>query len=459
MTLQRRLLMSVLLAAPVAWLLTITVTYWQAELEINELYDTGMVRMAQQTYALLPLFDVDALDARRMPQAVPRGSQGDAILGDIAISAWAPDRHHVRIESDAGTDPLPRRDGTHGFADMDISGNAWRVYYLENEHGGWRVAVGQRLGERDELVMSTMLGQIIPWLVGLPVLMLLLAWSVRRALRPVRELSHEIEKRSADDPTPLDMPAVPGEIVPLVQAINQLMARASASIEHERRLTADAAHELRTPLAALRSQWEVVQRASDPAERLRAGAQLEIGIERLNRLVSQLLAMARLEHVTQAESRADASWPRLTEQAISDCLALAQRKNVDIEVIWPPEGTPALAVAGDEHLLGLLLRNLLDNAVRYSVDHGLVTLRFLADRIDIEDDGPGVSAESLERLGDRFFRMPGQQEQGSGLGLSIARRVARIHGLEIVFANRMQGPAIRGFIATVRRESRPPMPA
>ena len=132
---------------------------------------------------------------------------------------------------------------------------------------------------------------------------------------------------------------------------------------------------------------------------------------------------------------------------------------MDTEVTCPPEGAPALAVAGDEHLLGLLLRNLLDNAVRYSVDHGLVTLRFLADRIDIEDDGPGVSAASLERLGDRFFRMPGQQEQGSGLGLSIARRVARIHGLDIVFANRMQGAAIRGFVATVRRESRPPMPA
>ena len=454
MTLQRRLFISILLAAPVAWLLTIAVTYWRAELEINELYDTDMVRMAQQTYALLPLFQVDALDARRIPQAVPRGSQGDAVLGDVAMSAWAPDGRNLRIERD--TETLPKRDGTHGFADVDIAGTAWRVYYLEDERGGWRVAVGQRLGERDELIMSNMLGQIVPWLVGLPILMLLMGWSVRRALRPVRELSRDIEHRSVDDPTPLDVRAVPGEIAPLGQATNRLMARASASIEHERRLTADAAHELRTPLAALRSQWEVVQRATDPAERLHAGAKLELGIERLNRLVSQLLAMARLENVTQAGFTGDVSWPRVAEQAISDCLALAQRKNVDIEVIWPPAGAVALPVTGDEHLLVLLLRNLVDNATRYSADGGLVTLRFLPDSIEIEDCGPGVSPDQLERLGDRFFRMPGQQEQGSGLGLSIARRVARIQGLEVTFANRMRGVEIDGFVATVRRESRPP---
>ena len=453
MTLQRRLFISVLLAAPVAWMLTIAVTYWRAELEINELYDTDMVRMAQQTYALLPLFDVDAPDARRIPQAVPRGSQGNAALGDVAVSAWAPDGRSLRIERD--TETLPKRDGTHGFADVNIADTAWRVYYLEDDRGGWRVAVGQRLGEREELVMSNMLGQIVPWLVGLPVLMLLLLWSVRRALRPVRELSREIEHRSVDDPTPLDVQAVPGEIAPLVEATNQLMARASASIEHERQLTADAAHELRTPLAALRSQWEVVQRAADPAERLRAGAQLEVGIERLNRLVSQLLAMARLESATQPGSRNDVSWPRLAEQAISDCLALAQRKNVDIEVIWPTDGTAAFAVTGDEHLLGLLLRNLVDNAVRYSTDQSLVTLRFRADCIEIEDRGPGVLPEYLERLGDRFFRMPGQQEQGSGLGLSIARRVAGIQGLAVTFANRMQDSVARGFVATVTRASKP----
>lgn len=454
MTLQRRLFISVLLAAPVAWLLTIAVTYWRAELEINEMYDTDMVRMAQQTYAMLPLFDVDALNAKQVPQAAPEGSQGDAGLDDIAVTAWTPDGRTLRIDSDGET--LPRNAGTEGFANMAIAGVPWRVYYLEDEGGGWRVAVGQRLGERDELVASNMIGQVIPWLVGLPVLMLLLVWSVRRALRPVRELSREIEHRSVDDPTPLDVQSLPGEIAPLVHATNRLMARASASIEHERRLTADAAHELRTPLAALRSQWEVVQRASDSAERLRAGAKLEIGIERLNRLVSQLLAMARLENVTEAGFTGDVVWPRVAEQAISDCLVLAQRKNVDIEVIWPPEGAKALPVTGDENLLVLLLRNLVDNATRYSADGGVVTLRFLPDSINVEDCGPGVPPDQLERLGDRFFRMPGQQEQGSGLGLSIARRVARIQGLEVLFANRLQGKKISGFVATIRRESRSP---
>lgn len=451
MTLQRRLILAVLIAAPFAWLLTLGVTYWRAQHEINELYDTDMVRLAQHMRALLPLLEDRHVDAFPPVDDVPPGNLGEAGLADLAVSAWAPDGRQLHIDPDG--DRLPASAGMDGFSATTINGVPWRLYYLQNASNGWRVAVGQRLGEREELVESYMIGQVLPWLFGLPVLLGLLIWAVRHALRPVRDLSREIAQRDPEDPIPLDASAAPGELQPLVQAMNQLLARVAGAIEHERRLTADAAHELRTPLAALQSQWDVAQRATDPLERAQAQANMATGIERLNRLVSQLLAMARLESAVQSGFGDEVRWPHIAQEALSDSLALARRKEVDVEMHWPASDVAPLPLVGNDYLLGLMLRNLLDNAVRYGPKGGMVTLHFTADAIIVDDLGPGVDAAAIGRLGDRFFRIAGQQESGSGLGLSIAHRIAQLHGLQVTFENRMaEGRAI-GFSATIRRAS------
>ncbi|MET0183855.1 MAG: ATP-binding protein [Achromobacter sp.] len=454
MTLQRRLILAVLIAAPFAWLLTLGVTYWRAQHEINELYDTDMVRLAQHMRALLPLLDDRRLGAPDTVENVPLGNLGDAGLADLAVSAWAPDGRQLHVDPDG--DRLPASSGLDGFSATAIDGVPWRLYYLENASNGWRVAVGQRLGEREELVESYLIGQAFPWLFGLPVLLALLIWAVRHALRPVRDLSHQIAQRDPEDPIPLDASAAPGELQPLVHAMNQLLARVAGAIEHERRLTADAAHELRTPLAALQSQWDVAQRATDPAERAQAQANMEAGIERLNRLVSQLLAMARLESAVQSGFGDEVHWPHIAQEALSDSLALARRKDVDVEMHWPAPGVAPLPLVGNEYLLGLMLRNLLDNAVRYGPAGGVVALRFSADAIAVEDQGPGVEASAIGRLGDRFFRIAGQQESGSGLGLSIAHRIAHLHGLQVQFENRQADGRVIGFSAAIRRAASSP---
>lgn len=437
MTLQRRLILAVLIAAPVVWVLTIGTTYIRARHEINELYDTDMVRMALQMHSIVPLVDVSAAPSRAKLPVVEQGDQGDAGLGDMAIAAWLPDGKPMHIDPDG--DILPRSEGAKGFTDIEIDRKPWRLYYLDDDATGWRVCVGQQIGERNELILSYIAAQVLPWAAGLPVLIGLLIWFMRRALAPVRTLSAEIEHRLPDDPAPLSLASVPGELVPLVNAMNLLLARVSDSIEHERRLTADAAHEMRTPLAALKAQWEIAQRSADEGERARARANVESGIDRIGRLVSQLLTMSRLEDASALSSREDANWQHIAQQALSDCLALAQRKHVDVELIWPPEGVAPLPVAGDPNLLGLMLRNLLDNAIRYSPAEAMVTVDFRADCILIRDQGPGVAPDVLARLGDRFFRGAGAREQGHGLGISIAQRVARLHGLAIVFANRTEG--------------------
>ncbi|WP_432259914.1 ATP-binding protein [Cupriavidus sp. TMH.W2] len=438
MTLQRRLILAVLIAAPVVWLLTMGMTYVRARHEINELYDTDMVRMALQMHSVLPLVDVAAAPARAMQPHLVEGDQGDAGLGDVAIAAWLPDGKPLHIDPDG--ELLPRAPGVKGFTDVAINKVRWRLYYLDDPDHGWRVCVGQQLGERNELILSYIAAQVLPWAAGLPVLIGLLIWFMRRAMTPVRALSTDIEGRAPEDRRPLSLQGVPGELVPLVHAMNCLLARVSDSIEHERRLTADAAHEMRTPLAALKAQWEIAERSADDAERAQARANVAAGIDRISRLVSQLLTLSRLEDAAGLPSRQPVNWVPVAQQALSDCLALAQQKQVDVELVWPPQGQAPLPVAGDANLLSLLLRNLLDNAIRYSPPGALVTIEFRPDSVTVRDQGPGVAPDVLARLGDRFFRGgSGQREQGHGLGISIAQRVARLHGLEIAFANRVDG--------------------
>ncbi|WP_029049651.1 ATP-binding protein [Cupriavidus sp. amp6] len=448
MTLQRRLILAVLIATPVVWLLTIGLTYVRARHEINELYDTDMVRMALQMHSVVPMVDLAAGPSRtRLPQLV-EGDQGDAGLGDLAIAAWLPDGQPLHIDPEG--DLLPRAPGVKGFTDTVLDHQRWRLYYLDDPDTGWRVCVGQQLSERNELILSYIAAQVLPWAAGLPLLIGLLIWFTRRAMAPVRALSADIERRAPDDRQPLSLAAVPGELVPLVHAMNRLLARVSDSIEHERRLTADAAHEMRTPLAALKAQWELAERSPDAAERKQARANVAAGIDRISRLVSQLLTLSRLEDASALPSRQPVRWLPVAQQALSDCLALAQQKQVDVELEWPAQGGEPLPVAGDANLLSLLLRNLLDNAIRYSPPGALVTVDFQPDRITVRDQGPGIAPAVLARLGDRFFRGGGaQREHGHGLGVSIALRVARLHGLDLAFANRADGAT--GLVVTIAR--------
>lgn len=451
MTLQKRLLITILAAAPFAWLLTLGLTYYRTRVEINELYDTDMVRLAQQVHALLPRFSNPDVPAGSAVGAEAVGDMGYAGLGDIAVAAWLPDGRRLQVDPDG--DNLPVNTGKLGFIDQYFEGQPWRLYYVEAaDPGGWRVGVGQRLGERDELVYTYLLGQALLWIVGLLVLVAVLVFGVRRALRPVVALSTQIARREPNDPTPMDIAAAPGELRPLVSAMNQLLGRTAQAIENERRLTADAAHELRTPVAALRAQWDAAMRTGDPAERMQAQRNVEAGIERLNHLITQLLDLARLEHSLAPAFKDEIDWRAVVRQALSDCLLLAGRKGIDVEVLWPQAGGTPLPLSGDQYLLTLLLRNLLDNAVRYSPDHATVSVRFDVDAIHVENPGAGVPSEQLERLGDRFFRGAGQVQGGSGLGLSIVRRIAAAHGLSLALANRVEEGRVTGFRATLRRE-------
>jgi two-component system sensor histidine kinase QseC len=300
------------------------------------------------------------------------------------------------------------------------------------------IGVGQRVEERNELIRDLVLSQLSLWVLALPVLLAAILASVRHALRPLRALANEVEQRSPDELKPFPETASQ-ELRPLVRAMNRLFGRVGDAIEHERRLTADAAHELRTPIAALQAQVEVAQMAQSDAARRTALGSLTSGIERLSALVGQLLALARLEHLEALSAPKDVRWDRVMEQVLSDCLPQADRRGSEIDCTWPDPGTPVFPLQGDEGLLAVMLRNLVENAVRYAHHGGHVQVAFESDRLKVEDDGPGVAEQALGRLGDRFYRPPGQAQSGSGLGLSIVRRIAQLHGLAVQISRRAEG--------------------
>lgn len=199
----------------------------------------------------------------------------------------------------------------------------------------------------------------------------------------------------------------------------------------------------RTPLAVLRAQWDVVRRSPDGPQRTGAEQKFEAGLERMARLVTQMLSLSRVESGAPSAFTSEVNWPRIVEQAVNDCLALSQRRHIDIACEWPPAGTRALLRLGDENLLVILLRNLLDNAVRYAPEGSDVLIRIGPDSLDVENAGPPFPPEQVKRLGERFYRPDGQAELGSGLGISIVRHIAGMHSLSLAIGPRADGQGVR----------------
>ncbi len=460
MSLQRRLLLYLLLCAPLVWGLASLVSAERARSEVNELFDTEMIQLARQVQATLislqaqqqpkipaqPM-DGDAADAppqRTVPAT--RLDLGDADVADLALAVWNAQGQLLLVDREGVQLPyLPQADG---FIDVVLKNEPWRVFYLQSADGKRLTAAGQRMREREELVKELVGSQLLPWLLVLPVLLLAMAWGLRRALAPLRQLAQELQRRGAEDLRPLSTVHTPTELQPVLAAVNNLFTRIDTVLVRERRFTADAAHELRTPLAVLRAQWDVQRHAATPVERQQAHDKLGAGLDRLDRLVSQMLALARVDALQHLASTAAVAWPAVVETAMNDVLPLAERRRVELACDWPAEGAAPFALRGDASLLGVLLRNLLDNAVRYAPEGSTVTLAFGADSLTVSNEGPPLSAQASARLGERFHRESGQQEGGSGLGVSIAQRVAQLHGLKLGYRN---GAGHRGVVAELSR--------
>lgn len=310
--------------------------------------------------------------------------------------------------------------------------------YLEEDHRQDDEHLRHEIAEHFVEALS------MPLLFGLPLLGGWLWFATWRGLKPLDAVAAEIAQRDPERLDPVQPAAAPKEVRPLLDALNALFARVDAAMEKERAFTADAAHELRTPLAAISTQAQVAARARDAAERDHALAQLSASARRASHLVEQLLTLARLDPAARPAMSA-VRLDRLAAEVCADHGAAALEKNIALELDAPQP----VGIEGNEAMLRILLRNLVDNAVRYTPAGGKVgvgvTAREGAARLTVSDSGPGIPAEKRAEALRRWHRLAGQEIEGSGLGLSIVARIAELHGatLELVDGIGRPGLAVR----------------
>jgi two-component system sensor histidine kinase QseC len=443
-SLRARLIAGFILLTLAAWIGASIAAWHQTSKSLNKLFDTQQVLFAKRLSAL----ELDGVESgTQLPRiknliSHHRGKQDDDTL---AFAIYNNQGQLLLNDGDNGKH-LTYRYQRDGFVDGKLKGDddVWRMVWITTPDGKYRIVVGQEWEYREDLALDVVLSQLTPWLVALPLILLMLVWLVSQALAPLHKLAYQLRSRKPDDASELPAQNLPQEVRPLVVALNQLFTRTGEFMQRERRFTSDAAHELRSPLAALKVQAEVAQLAqNDEPVREHALNNLSAGIDRATRLVDQLLTLSRLDSLAGLDDIQEVAFQSLLQNAVMDAYHEAQREGIDIRLEVQDESVKR---QGQPLLLSLMVRNVLDNAVRYSPRGSVVEVVLQSHEITITDNGPGVSPEFLSSLGERFFRPPGQEKTGSGLGLSIVRRIAALHGMQALFLNTSSG----GFQVRIR---------
>ena len=419
-SLQSRLLALVLGLVVAVWLASAAMTWVDVRHELDELLDSHLAQaaallVAQQAHEVED--DDHGLDAPTLHRYAPKVAFQVFHEGRLALrSANAPVRPMVgsaeRLRS--------------GFATVQIDGEAWRVFTTHGSERDVQVYVGEQVSSRASILWAVLRGSLWPMLVALPLLALAIGWAVLRGTTPLRSLGRMLAEREPQALHPIVLDGAPSEMTPMLAALNGLLERIGGLVESERRFTADAAHELRTPIAAIRAQVQVALAETDDVLRSHALRATLAGCDRITRLVEQLLTLARLEAGTEATmTLVDLS--ALVRHVVAELApqALQRQQTIEVDAIEPCQ------VRGNEALLAVLVRNLVDNASRYSPPGAItrVSVARLGTQVllKIEDGGPGLSEQDMKRLGERFFRIIGSGQEGSGLGWSIVRRIAAAH--------------------------------
>lgn len=442
-SLRRRLLLWISLATLLIYAIAAALTYRQARHEVQELMDGQMTKAAR---LLLVQANGDpqhlaVLDASMAALRGVRSRRSEMAL-EFQIG-----RRDGTILSRSKHAPEASIDGNLGYATIEHNGHPWRSLMLETADGQHRVQVAQSIRLRNKEALEIATKTVMPLGILLPLLIALIYFSVRRGLKPLDDLASDVATRSSENLAPI-VPASPLlETQPLVRALNALLGRLDTTLENERRFTADAAHELRTPLAALKIQAQVAMATRDPEQNRQALGKVIAGADRATRLVEQLLRLARLDPLQRLEDPQPFDLVELVRAAREDAASTAANRAQHLDLDCPE--TP-LIIRGDRDLLAAALRNLVDNALRYTPEGGSVIIRVGQEHgetcLAVLDDGPGVPPGELSRLVERFYRGRDNVAEGSGLGLAIVRRIAELHGARLEVGNREGG----GFSARIR---------
>ena len=404
-SIRRRLLGSVMTAIVVAALFQAASAYRGALQQADEMFDYHLQQMAF------------ALRNGAPSQSAPE----DTDDAEYEVQIWSPtgvqlfQSHRNRLPPQA----------VLGFSDVEQNGTRYRVYSIQTPVQ--TIQIAQDLSARQARARALAVRAMLPMAVMAPLLMLALWWAIRHALKPLERTRQQVAARAVDDLSPLPEADLPDEVRPLVRELNLLFGRVHAAFNAQKSFVANAAHELRSPLAALKLQAQALDRAPDAPTRSVAIARLHQGIDRAVRLMNQLLVLARQESATDTPAER-IPLQDLVQLAVEESLPQAQARNIDLGV------APSLPtwVMGHPDALRILLRNLLDNALKYTPQQGRVDVSIASENgttvLTVEDSGPGIAPADLDKVFDRFYRSAEATAGGSGLGLAIAQAIAQAHG-------------------------------
>ena len=423
-----RLLLALLAMLAAAALVLGWFTYRNVLAETEALFDYQLRQMA--------------LSLRDQGEIAP--GQANALADeqlDFVVQIWTVDGRS--IYASRAHSELPER-ALLGLADIQVGGQTWRTFGVATTQRVIQVAQPRQIRQR--LAAGAALRSVAPLLFITPLLALLMWWLAALTLAPLRRVADDVRSRDEHSLQPLPGDGLPDEVAPLVRSLNALLQRLGLSLTTQRAFVADAAHELRSPLTALKLQLQLLQRAPDEAARAAAIEALGEGITRAARLVEQLLTLARSEPGAAAATPAQLDLSELVRSAVADVVPLANTRGSTLELF----ADAPVQVDGDAAALTALVRNLADNALRYSPHGSRVELRVTNDAgvptLQVDDVGPGIPADEHGRVFDRFYRRNAGDEPGTGLGLAIVRSVAEQHRAQVALGRSPLG----GLRVTVR---------
>jgi two-component system OmpR family sensor kinase/two-component system sensor histidine kinase QseC len=413
-SIRSRLLITLLTLVTCASLIAGWFAYRQAVQESATLFDYQLRQMALSLRNQVSL-------AQQIE--VPR-QQEDA---DFVVQIWDVFGRSIVYVSRPGLPAINRPNA--GYANFDFNGETWRVYGLETVDGVIQVAQPVRIQEA--IARSSALRVALPVLLLVPILGIAIVLVVQGGLRPLQRVAAEVKSRQVNSLTPVETGPLPDEVAPLVHELNRLLARVDSALANQRAFIADAAHELRSPLTAVRLQIQLLDRATDEAAAREARARLGEAVDRATHMIEQLLTLARSEPRDVTGELKPVPLETPASDAISDMHALAQSRHIELGL----QAEPNVWVRGDQPALRTLVRNLVDNAVRYTPEGGKVEVRTGSSNdgatLEVLDSGPGIPEADRARAFDRFYRRAAAPEGGSGLGLAIVKAIAERHGARI----------------------------
>ncbi|KVW96227.1 ATP-binding protein [Thiobacillus denitrificans] len=443
-SLRRRLVWLLTSTVAAIWLVSALVVYQRAHHEADELLDGQMTQVAETLLAIVAGGEVE-----HFVKELHEGGERNPV--PIAFEIWhTNDGKMRRLAASPGHDAFSTG-MPDGFSENPHQGERWRFYVVQDADAEYQVVVGQAHAAREDLARGIGLSLLLPAMLALPLMALAVWWGVGRTLRPVDAVARQVGALDPRKLLPLDAnKPLPSEIAPLRAALNTLIQRVTEAFENERRFTADAAHELRTPLAALKVQAQVALRAQTADSQQHALTQVIAGVDRMTHLVEQLLTLARVDPASQSSTPRPLDPAEIIAAVCADMQPQAQRQAQSLVVNTAPGCTIAVTAAW----LQIALRNLIDNALRYAGEGAHIEVRLArsvpACAITVADNGPGVAPPLRAQLSARFVR--GEVEgEGCGLGLSIVARVAALSHAQLELGDGLpRADGGHGFAATLR---------